>query len=83
MKPMICTGGATALALVLLFCTTAPAVANEADKKKAPEKPTTRRIPMKTRSKAMKKAATPTPAPMKTATQAMKATKVSKKIFKK
>ncbi|MEZ7981449.1 MAG: TolC family protein [Myxococcota bacterium] len=37
MKPMICTGGATALALVLLFCMTAPAVANEADQKKAPE----------------------------------------------
>ena len=37
MKPMIGAGGATALALVLLFCATAPAVAHEAHKKKAPE----------------------------------------------
>jgi uncharacterized membrane protein len=37
MKPMIGAGGATALALVLLFCATAPAVAHEAHKKKAAE----------------------------------------------
>jgi len=37
MKPMIGAGGATALALVLLFCSTAPAVAHEEHKKKVPE----------------------------------------------
>ncbi len=37
MNPIVSSGGATALALALLFCSTAPAVAHEAHMKKASE----------------------------------------------
>ena len=44
MKPMASAGGATALALVLLFCATAPASAHEDHKKKAQDVASEQRV---------------------------------------